>query len=100
MGMHILASRKTDWLCLQVRRYEAQVRQLEAQVRSRAAGSSRAELLGQRADTGTPGSASQRDRLLQGTQKLDQSGARIQQSRQMAADMEVPCALDPKASLL
>ena len=81
------------WLCLQVRGYEAQMRQLEAQVRSRAGAGNRAELIGQRADAGAPGSsASQRDRLLHSTQKLDRSGERINQSRQLVAGMEVqPC---------
>lgn len=65
------------------------MRQLEAQVRSGLRAGDRAELLGQRADGALPGSASQRDRLLQSTQKLDKSGERIQQSRQMVADMEV-----------
>ncbi|CAL5225835.1 g8616 [Coccomyxa viridis] len=72
----------------EVRGYEAHVRQLEAQVRSGLRAGDRAELLGQRADGALPGSASQRDRLLQSTQKLDKSGERIQQSRQMVADME------------
>ena len=92
--------RSTRMLFLQVRGYEAEVRQLEARVRSGAPAGDRAELLGQRADAGLPGSASQRDRLLQSNQKLDKSGERIQQSRQMVADMEVQASLKhPKLCL-
>ena len=70
------------------------MRQLEAQVRSGAMAGDRAELLGQRADAGLPSSASQRDRLLQSTGKLDKSGERIQQSRQIVAHMEVQASLN------
>ena len=71
------------------------MRQLGAQVRSRAGAGNRAELLGQRADAGAQDSASQRDRLLQSTQKLDKSGERIHQSRQLVAEMEVqPCSIE------
>ena len=80
-------------LSVQVREYEAQLRQLEAAVQQQQrAGKEggRAELLGQRAEGAAAGSsASHRDRLLQSTQKLDMSGERIHQSRQMVADMEV-----------
>lgn len=58
-------------------------------MQSRAGANDRAELLGQRGDAGAPGSASHRERLLHSTQKLDKSGERIQQSRQMVAEMEV-----------
>lgn len=61
-----------------------------AAVRQGAGADSRAQLLGQRADAGGQGgSASQRDRLLQSTQKMEGSSERIRQSRQMVADMEV-----------
>ncbi len=74
---------------MQVRGYEAQVRQIEAAVQHRAHAGSRAQLLGQREELVGQSSSSQRDCLLQSTQKLDKSSDRIKQSRQTVADMEV-----------
>ena len=68
-------------------------------MQARAGANDRAELLRQRADAGSPGSASHRERLLNGAQKLDKSGERIQQSRQMVAEMEVRLVLQNNLKL-
>lgn len=88
---------------MQVREYEAQLWQLEAAVQQQQRAGregGRAELLGQRAEGAAAGSsASHRDRLLQSTQKLDRSGERIHQSRQMVADMEVTSRTQQKHAI-
>ena len=65
------------------------MKQLEALLQQKMSMDSRAQLLGQRADAAGQDGASHRDRLLSSTQKLQGSGERLKQSRQMVADMEV-----------
>ena len=72
----------------QVRRYREEVASLRDTLKPNSSGGARAEL-GLTSDPARNTSAAQRDRLLSSTAKLEKTGQRLTESRQMLAGMEV-----------